>query len=67
MPADALRTDRLRGAADLHVPLFHRLLQPGWHRLGDVAIAAGVGIQDAATVVTGLVAAQMASIRREAS
>ncbi|WP_328436243.1 hypothetical protein OHA71_49235 [Streptomyces sp. NBC_00444] len=45
-------------------PLFHQLLAPGWHRLGDLAAAAaGVSVPDVAALVTELVTAQMASVR----
>ncbi|MGK5627162.1 cupin domain-containing protein [Streptomyces sp. URMC 123] len=64
---------RLRGAgqeldaAAVAGPLLRRLLEIGWHRLDELADAAGVGLDDAATVVTELVAAQMATVRREGS
>ncbi|MFD6548534.1 cupin domain-containing protein [Streptomyces sp. NPDC058398] len=46
-------------------PLLHRLLQTGWHRLGDLADTAGVPVPDAAALVAELVTAQMATIRTE--
>lgn len=52
-------------AAPAVAPLFRRLLQVGWHRLGDLASVADVSVADAAEVVTELVAADMASVRRE--
>ncbi|MEV6946773.1 cupin domain-containing protein [Streptomyces sp. NPDC051172] len=49
-------------AAAAAAPLFHRLLQAGWHQLGDLAEVAGVSVPDAAALVTELVAAQMATV-----
>ncbi|GAA4887270.1 cupin domain-containing protein [Streptomyces coeruleoprunus] len=62
---------RLRGAgqevdaAVAAAPLFHRLLESGWHRLDELAQAAGVSVADVAAVVTELVTAQIASVRAE--
>ncbi|WP_405969045.1 hypothetical protein OG496_00525 [Streptomyces sp. NBC_00988] len=67
--ADGERVVRLRGAgqeidaAPAAAPLFHRLTEPRWHRLGDLADVAGVSVADAAAVVTELVAAQVATVR----
>ncbi|MET9365825.1 cupin domain-containing protein [Streptomyces sp. NPDC006632] len=60
---------RLRGAGQevdamaAAAPLFHQLLETGWHRLGDLAAAAAVPIEDTAALVTELVAAQVATVR----
>lgn len=67
--ADGEDLVRLRGAgqevdaAAAAAPLFHRLTEPRWHRLGDLADAAGVSVADAAGLVTELVTAQMAAVR----
>ncbi|MFI0212460.1 cupin domain-containing protein [Streptomyces diastaticus] len=60
---------RLRGAgqeidaAAAAAPLLHRLLEPGWHRLADLAAVAAVPTEDAAALITELVAAQVATVR----
>ncbi|MGP3777151.1 cupin domain-containing protein (plasmid) [Streptomyces sp. SDT5-1] len=59
---------RLRGAgqevdaAPAARPLLEALLEPGWHRLGDLAATCGVSVPDAAALVTELVTAQLAAV-----
>ncbi|MFK0287987.1 cupin domain-containing protein [Streptomyces sp. NPDC090499] len=50
-------------AASAAAPLLHRLLETGWHHLGDLADTADVPLADAAALVAELVAAQVATVR----
>ncbi|MEU2956403.1 JmjC domain-containing protein [Streptomyces xanthochromogenes] len=50
-------------AASAAAPLLHRLLETGWHKLGELADTADVPLADAAALVAELVAAQMATVR----
>ncbi|MDX3641322.1 JmjC domain-containing protein [Streptomyces sp. MB09-02B] len=52
-------------AASAAAPLLHRLLETGWHELGELADTAGVPLADAAALVAELVAAQMATVRAQ--